>query len=250
MILDGKVAIVTGAARGIGEGVARRFVDAGARVVIVDVIDARGLADDLGDRADAVVADVADADGVRRAIADVADRLGRIDIMCNNAGIDGEHATTADCTLENFDRVHSVNVRGVFLGMKYVLPVMISQGGGAIINIASAAGIVGMPKLAAYCSSKAAVLGLTRTAALEYGAFGIRVNAICPGLIRTPMFDELERDDPAQHAQLTGAVLAMTATGRIGTPTEIGDAAVFLAGDSSSFVTGVALPVDGGYTAI
>ncbi len=249
MTLEGKVAIVTGAARGIGEGIARRFVAAGARVVIVDVIDARELADDLGESAHAVVADVTDGEAFRRTIADAVDTLGRIDIMCNNAGVDGEHAATADCTLENFDRVHSVNVRGVFLGMKYVLPVMISQSGGTIINVASAAGIVGMPKLAAYSSSKAAVLGLTRTAALEYGTVGIRVNAICPGLIRTPMFDELERDDPAQHAQLTGAVLAMTAVGRIGTPAEIGDAAVFLASDTSSFITGAALPVDGGYTA-
>lgn len=250
MSLEGKVAIVTGAARGIGEGIARRFVDAGAHVVIVDVIDARTLAEDLGANADAVVADVTDGEAVRRTIADVVARLGRIDIMCNNAGIDGEHAPTADCTLENFDRVHGVNARGVFVGMKCVLPVMISQGSGTIINVASAAGIVGMPKLAAYCSSKSAVLGLTRTAALEYGPLGIRVNAICPGLIRTPMFDELEREDPAQHAQLTGAVLAMTAVGRIGTPAEIGDAAVFLAGDASSFITGVALPVDGGYTAV
>jgi NAD(P)-dependent dehydrogenase (short-subunit alcohol dehydrogenase family) len=248
--LEGKVAIVTGAARGIGEGIARRFVDAGAHVVIVDVIDARTLAEDLGANADAVVADVSDGEAVRRTIADVVARLGRIDIMCNNAGIDGEHAPTADCTLDNFDRVHGVNARGVFLGMKYVLPVMISQGSGTIINVASAAGIVGMPKLAAYCSSKSAVLGLTRTAALEYGPLGIRVNAICPGLIRTPMFDELEREDPAQHAQLTGAVLAMTAVGRIGTPAEIGDAAVFLASETSSFITGVALPVDGGYTAV
>jgi NAD(P)-dependent dehydrogenase (short-subunit alcohol dehydrogenase family) len=248
--LDGKVAIVTGGGRGIGEGIARRFVEAGARVVIVDVVDARALADDLGERAHSVVADVSDEEAVGRTIADIVDAQGRIDILCNNAGIDGEHAMTVDCTLENFDRVHSVNTRGVFLGMKYVLPVMISQGGGTIINVASAAGIVGMPKLAAYCSSKAAVLGLTRTAALEYGGLGIRVNAICPGLIRTPMFDELEREDPAQHAQLTGAVLAMTAVGRIGTPAEIGDAAVFLAGDTSSFITGAALPVDGGYTAV
>ena len=250
MNLDGKVAVVTGAARGIGEGIARKFAEAGATVVIVDVRPAQALAAEFGAHARAIVSDVTDDGAVRSTVANVVEALGRIDVLCNNAGIDGEYAATADCTVENFDRVNRVNVRGAFLWMKYVLPSMVTQRSGAVINVSSAVGLVGAPKLPAYSASKAALLGLTRTAALEYGPAGIRVNAICPGLIHTPMFDEMQRESPAQHAELTGGVLALTAIGRVGTPAEIGDAALFLAGDTSSFVTGVALPVDGGYTAV
>lgn len=159
--------------------------------------------------------------------------------------MEGEQGSTADCTLENFDRVIAVNLRGVFLCMKYAIPLLLESGGGSIINNASVAGLVGFPSVAAYCASKGGVIQLTRAAALEYATRGLRVNAICPGVIDTPMVQRFTQGKPEVIAQMT----AMEPVGRLGTPEEVAALALFLASDESSFITGMALPVDGGLVA-
>jgi NAD(P)-dependent dehydrogenase (short-subunit alcohol dehydrogenase family) len=249
--LAGKVAIVTGGAGGIGRGIIRQLLAAGARVAIADIANTNpGLSAKQADATIALDVDVTDEDSVIAMVADTVSHFGRLDILCNNAGVDGDVVPLAECTLANYQRVVSVNLQGVFLGIKAAVPKMLERGGGTIINTASAAGIVGMPGLAVYSASKAAVIGLTRSAALEYSPLGIRVNAICPGMIDTPILQSIARSNPEQHAELTRAALAMTAVGRIGTPADIGNAVVFLASDESSFVTGTILSVDGGYTAV
>ena len=166
-------------------------------------------------------------------------------VAADNAGMEGEQGSTADCTLENFDRVIAVNLRGVFLCMKYAIPLLLESGGGSIINNASVAGLVGFPSVAAYCASKGGVIQLTRAAALEYATRGLRVNAICPGVIDTPMVQRFTQGKPEVIAQMT----AMEPVGRLGTPEEVAALALFLASDESSFITGMALPVDGGLVA-
>lgn len=248
--LQDKVAIVTGGGRGIGEAIVRAFHAEGARVVISDVTgDQAALAAELGDGATAVTADMRDDEAVRQMVASTLEAYGRLDILCNNAGLDGDVAPTADCTPANFDHVMSVNLRGVFLGTHHALPALIASGGGSIINVSSAAGLVGIPGLSAYCASKAGVIGLTRAVALEYAEAGVRVNAICPGGVVTPLFLELQEHAPEQAAAMTAALEQATAMRRMAQPVEIGPVAVFLASGESSFMTGAVLPIDGGYTA-
>ena len=171
--------------------------------------------------------------------------IGRLDAACNNAGIEGETAPTADCSLENFDHVLSVNLRGLFLCLREQLRIMARQGSGAIVNMASVAGLVGFAGLPAYCASKGGVVQLTKTAALEYAEKGIRLNAVCPGAIKTEMIDRITGRDAAAEKQFA----ALHLMNRMGTATEIADAVVWLCSPQAGFVTGVALPVDGGMVA-
>ena len=240
--LAGKVAIVTGAGSGIGRAIATAFHADGAGVVLADISGSeKTVADELGDRTLAVRADVTSATDIAALVEAARETFGGLDVVVNNAGIDGELGPLTDCSEENFDRVIAVNLKGVFLGMKYAIPPMVAAGGGSVVNIASAAGLVGFPMLGAYCASKGGVVQLTKAAALEYAAAGVRVNAICPGVVDTPLVAGI---DPA----LTEAARAMTPLGRLARPAEIAALAVFLASEESSYITGAALPVDGGFT--
>lgn len=242
--LDGKVALVTGAGSGIGTGIVEAFSAEGAQVVLADISGAQDqVASRLGENCLAVHADVTRAADIQQMLAATISRFGRIDILCNNAGIDGESAAVGDTTEDNYDRVMAVNAKAVFLGMRYAIPLMLGQGGGSIINTASIASTVSVPMMGPYCASKGAVLMLTKSAAIEYAAKGIRVNCICPGIIQTALIENVP-------SELVEGAAAMTPMGRFGRPSEIGRAAVFLASDDSSFVTGAALTVDGGYTSI
>jgi NAD(P)-dependent dehydrogenase (short-subunit alcohol dehydrogenase family) len=242
--LADKVAIITGAGSGIGREIALAYHAAGGSVVVADVSGGeKDTLDLLGSRAIAVNVDVSDAGGVERMIEAAMSEFGRIDVLCNNAGIDGALAPVEAADLDNFDRVVAVNLRGTFLGMRYARPVMLAAGEGAVVNISSIAGIVGLPGGAAYAASKAGIIQLTRTAAVECAGRGVRVNAICPGGIDTPMTEKI---DPGIRKQ----AVAMTPIGRMGQPNEIAAAAVFLACGDSSYITGTTLIVDGGYTAL
>lgn len=250
MFAKDSVALVTGAATGIGLETALAFARAGCHVVLADRDATRGEAATeqvraLGRRALFVTTDVADPAQVERLHREIDTTFGRLDAVCNNAGIEGEVAPTADCSLENFDRVIGVNLRGLFLCLREQLRRMEKQGSGAIVNMASVAGLVGFGGLPAYCASKGGVVQLTRTAALEYATRGIRVNAICPGAIKTEMIDRITHRDPATEAQFN----ALHPMNRMGTVREVADAVVWLCSPQAGFVTGHALPVDGGLVA-
>jgi len=246
----GKVALVTGGSSGIGRASARAFARAGARVMVADVMveggqDAVRLIQEAGGEATFMPVDVTNAAAVTTLIAKTVEVYGRLDYAHNNAGIEGVIGPTADCTEDNWDRVLSVNLTGVWLCMKYEIPQMLQQGGGAIVNTASAAGLVGARGIPAYVASKHGVVGLTKTAALEYARTGIRVNAVCPGVIRTPMVERLLGDRPRAEARLTD----LEPIGRLGTPEEVAETVLWLCSDAASFVTGHAMAVDGGMVA-
>ncbi|HEY8525411.1 MAG TPA: glucose 1-dehydrogenase [Acidimicrobiales bacterium] len=247
--LDGATAIVTGAASGIGREVAGRLAAAGARVFAADRVpaDADGT-DALHPGAlSPVVVDVSRPEDFSRLVGTVVAETGRIDILCNNAGV----ASTTDvvaCSPDEWDEVFAVNVRGVFLGIKYAVPHMLDQGGGVIVNTASAAGLVGLPDRAAYCASKGAVVALTRQVAIQYAGNGIRCNCVCPGTVDTPWVGRLLADSPEPDA-LRRALEARQPMGRLATPAEVAGAIVYLASPAASFVTGSALAVDGGLVA-
>ena len=248
-VLDGKVAVVTGAGRGIGKAIADTLAGYGAQVVAADISgDEVGAAIDIGRGAVACHVDVTSPSSVAAMVSSTVARFGTVDILCNNAGIDGDIAPTAESTVENFDRVTAVNLRGVFLATRYVLPVMLEQCRGSIVNIASVAAVNAIPGGAAYCAAKAGVIGLTRAVAADHSRSGIRVNAILPGVIETPMYTQLKVNHPALSEAIT-AKATMTASARPGTATEVAEVVAFLASDASSYITGAALPVDGGYTA-
>ena len=253
--LDGKVAVVTGGASGIGEGTVRSFVDEGARVVIVDVQDAKGerLADTLGGRALYQRADVSEEADVRVAVKRALDEYGRLDCVFNNAGFGGAVGPIEEIPVEEYDRTMSVLLRGVFLGMKHAAPVMKAQDSGSIISTASIAGITGGDGPHVYSAAKAAVIHLTKSVALELGESGVRVNCICPGGIATPIFKGAFPDQDIDDATLVETVKPFLAQfqpiKRSGVPDDIARAALFLASDESTFVTGHALVVDGGLTA-
>lgn len=246
----GSVALVTGAATGIGYAIALTFARAGCDVVVSDRDEARGekAADAvraLGRKALFVACDVADPAQVENLHRQTLTTFGRLDAAVNNAGIEGEQAPTGDCTLENFDRVIGVNLRGLFLCLREQLRIMGPQKSGAIVNMASVAGLIGFGGLPAYCASKGGVVQLTKTAALEYAEAGVRVNAICPGAIKTEMIDRITHQDPETEK----AFNALHPMMRMGTIDEVANATVFLCSPQASFITGQALAVDGGMVA-
>jgi NAD(P)-dependent dehydrogenase (short-subunit alcohol dehydrogenase family) len=243
--LQGKVAVVTGAGSGMGEAIARRFSAEGAKVIAADISGREEeVASAAGEACIAAHVDVSRTDDVQRMLNLAVERFGRLDILCNNAGIQGPLAPTADYAEDDWDRVMAVNLKGVFLGMKYAIPLMLKTAGrGSIINTSSMAAIVAFPTLPAYSASKGGVANLTRQTAAEYASQGIRVNAIAPGAIDTGM----TRNMPQEYLQ---AAVEATLMGRIGTPDEIANLALFLASDEASFITGTETAVDGGYTLV
>jgi NAD(P)-dependent dehydrogenase (short-subunit alcohol dehydrogenase family) len=253
MALKAKIAIITGAGSGIGRASALLFAKEGATVVVADLNEEMGLQTvemihGLNGQAMFQKTDVTNSADVNRLMEVTEKQYGKIDILFNNAGL--EYFTTIeDTTEEEWDRTMNTNLKGVFLGMKFVLPIMKRQGFGSIINMASVAGLAAWPGLGIYSAAKGGVVLLTKAAAAEYGKFAIRVNCLCPGSIRTPLLEEQflgKMDDPAAaEAQL----LKHYPLKRLGESIEVAGAAVFLAGDSSSFVTGQALGVDGGLSA-
>ena len=245
-----RVAVVTGASAGIGRDAALAFAREGASVVVADVDGQRGeetaaAVQKLGVDSVFVRTDVADAAEVSCLFRATIDRFGRLDFAFNNAGIEGAQAPTGDCTVENWNRTIAVNLTGVFLCMREEIPRMLATGGGAIVNNSSVAGLVGFAGTPAYTASKHGILGLTKTAALEYATQGIRVNAVCPGVIETEMIARFTHGDAVAAAQM----VETEPVGRLGVPSEIADAVVWLCSERSSFVTGHALAVDGGFVA-
>jgi NAD(P)-dependent dehydrogenase (short-subunit alcohol dehydrogenase family) len=255
--LSGRVAVVTGAAGDIGRAAAMRFAASGASVVLVDLaedgVNASCAAVKEANRdvtAIPVAADVSDSDDVRRYVAAATDQLGRIDVLFNNAGIEGSPAPIAECPEELFDAVIAVNVRGVFLGMRYVLPLMLEAGRGSIVNTASTSGFVAHPKRGPYAASKHAVLGLTKAAAAEVGGRGVRVNAVCPGPIDTRMSRTIAAElDPGDPEGAFTRITTKVPAGRYGLPEEVASVVCFLASDEASYVNGAAWVVDGGFLA-
>jgi NAD(P)-dependent dehydrogenase (short-subunit alcohol dehydrogenase family) len=248
--LEGRVAIVTGGASGIGRASAELFAREGARVVVSDVQE--DLGNEIVERiraggGDAVFvrADVSSEADVRAMVNAAVGRYGRLDVLFNNAGIEGEMGVpTAELSLEIWNRIVAINLTGVFLGCRYAIPEMLRGGGGAIINNASVAGLVGFAGIPAYAASKGGVVQLTRTTALEYAQQNIRVNCLCPGVIDTPM---VRRAAPNEEA--IGGFREFEPVGRLGRPEEVAALALFLASDEASFITGAIIPVDGGFVA-
>lgn len=252
MRLAGKVSVITGAGSGIGRAAALLFAREGARVVVADL--ERDAAErtvqmirDAGNEARAVEVDVASAVSVQRLFQETLDVYGRLDVVVNNAGY-GFAATVEQTDENDWDRLMAVNLKGVYLGCKYAIPLMRRQGGGVIINTASVVAIVGIANRAAYCASKGGVAALTRAVAVDHVRDGIRVNCVAPGTIETPYFTEIFAKSP-DPAELRKGLEERQLMGRLGRPEEVAHAMLYLASDESSFVTGSMLVVDGGMSA-
>jgi NAD(P)-dependent dehydrogenase (short-subunit alcohol dehydrogenase family) len=246
----GKVAFVTGAANGIGRAAALAFAHEGASVVAADVSeqgnqDTARMIEEAGGRALAVRCDVSRAEDVKAALDKAVEAFGRLDCAFNNAGVEQPITATADLTEEEWDRIVSINLRGVFLCMKHEIPLMLRQGGGAIVNTSSGAGVKGFAGQAAYCAAKYGIVGLSKAAALDYAKSNIRINAVCPGIIETPMMDRFSGGTPEGRAR----VIAQEPIGRMGKPEEIAAAVIWLCSDAAAFVVGHAMVIDGGQTA-
>jgi NAD(P)-dependent dehydrogenase (short-subunit alcohol dehydrogenase family) len=244
---DGKVVLVTGGASGLGQAAVGLLAAAGARIVVADLDPDRGAqvveeAQAAGAEATFCRTDVTQEADVAAAVATAVDRWGRLDGALNNAGTTGPSNMTADYSLEDWNRVLALNLTGVFLGLKYEIPPMVAQGGGAIVNTASGAGLVGFAGLPAYVASKHGVVGITKAAALEYVRAGVRVNAVCPGSTRTPMLEGFMGGDPKIERMMEQSA----PIGRLARPVEIAQAMVWLLSDAASFVVGHAFAVDGG----
>ncbi|HVD98924.1 MAG TPA: SDR family oxidoreductase [Cytophagaceae bacterium] len=243
-----KVAVVTGGSFGIGQATALAFAVRGAKVAVVDWIENQETLTKIkeaGGEAIFIKCDVSSDKEVKQMTEIVIQKFGRIDYAFNNAGIEGLTASTQDCTEENWDKTLAVNLKGVWHCMKYFLPSMIKNGKGAIVNCASIAGLVGFSGLPAYVASKHAVVGLTKTTALETAKQGIRINAVCPGVIKTPMVDRMTGKVKEAEKQFEN----MEPVGRMGQPEEVASAVLWLCSDDASFVTGQAIAVDGGWIA-
>lgn len=247
---ENKVALVTGAGSGIGLATAKAFAEAGASVALVDKYEesVRAAAEDLvaaGYKALAIRCDVTRTEEVKAALDQTISAVGRLDFAFNNAGIEPRKpAPTAEYEEEEWNRIIDTNLRGVFLCMKYEIPLILKQGGGAIVNTSSGAGIIGIKGSPAYTAAKHGVIGLTRAAALDYAAQNIRINAVCPGYIETPMMDRFTGGTPLGRAK----VIAEAPVGRMGKPEEIAATVLWLCSDLAGFVVGASIVVDGGQT--
>jgi len=247
-IFDQKVAIVTGGSFGIGKATAEAFARRGAKVVIADWIEDDSVIHQItneGGSAIFIKCDVSKIGDVGSMVDQTIKKYGKIDFAVNNAGIEGATALVHECTEENWDKTLGINLKGIWLCMKHEIPQMLKQGHGAIVNTASVAGLIGFPGLPAYVASKHAIIGLTKTAALENAKHSIRINAVCPGVIKTPMIDRVTGNDKTVEKQYED----MEPVGRMGMPEEVAEAIVWLCSDAASFVTGHAMPVDGGWIA-
>ncbi len=249
----GKVAFVTGAGTGIGRATALAFAREGAGVVVADVSgqdnrETARMIEEAGGRALAVACDVRRAEDVKAALDKAVETFGRLDVAFNNAGVEQPIMPAADLTEEEWDRIVDIDLRGVFLCMKHEIPLMLEQGGGAIVNTSSGAGVKGFAGQAAYCAAKYGIVGLSKAAALDYASQNIRVNAVCPGIIETPMMDRFSGGTPEGRAAVRAAAIAQEPIGRAGTPEEIAAAVLWLCSDAASFATGHAMVVDGGQT--
>ena len=249
-LAKGKVALVTGAGSGIGRAAAQIFSREGAQVAVADV-NVAGAEETVsmikaaGGEAFCIQTDVSNGAEVEAMVNAVVEKYSRLDCAYNNAGIEGALARTADYTEDDWAPVIAINLTGVWLSMKYEIPHMLKTGGGAIVNTSSAAGLLGAPRMPAYAASKHGVVGLTKTAALEYAKSGIRVNAVCPGIIDTSMVGRLRERRPKMFQKIESG----EPIGRMGQPEEIAETAVWLCSDAASFVTGHAMAVDGGIVA-
>jgi NAD(P)-dependent dehydrogenase (short-subunit alcohol dehydrogenase family) len=244
------VVFITGASTGIGRATALAFGNSGAAVVVADVNETAGAttAQEIiknGGISLFVKCNVSSDHDVKNAIENTIEKFGRLDFAFNNAGIEGDQGPTPDCSEENWDRVLGINLKGVWLCMKYQIPEMLKQGSGAIVNCSSIAGLVAFAGIPAYVASKHGVLGLTKTAAMENAKLNIRVNAVCPGVIQTPMIDRFTHGE----AQIQRQLVAGEPVGRVGQPEEVAAAVLWLCSEQSSFVTGHNLVVDGGWVA-
>lgn len=247
---EGKVALVTGGSSGIGRATSVAFAREGAKVVFGDIDvkgadETMGMIKEVGGEAHFVKTDVSKAADVKALVDKAINTYDRLDYAHNNAGIDGEFASIVANTEDNFDHVIGVNLKSVWLGLKYEIPEMRKRGGGAIVNTSSVAGLVAFRTMGPYVASKHGVIGLTKTAALEYSNFGIRVNAICPGAIRTPMIDTFINNDPVTEANMS----ALQPIGRMGKADEVANLILWLCSDASAFITGAAIAIDGGIVA-
>jgi NAD(P)-dependent dehydrogenase (short-subunit alcohol dehydrogenase family) len=245
---ENKVALVTGAASGLGFAAAKAFAESGASVALADWNEkaVRSAVDELtsrGHKALAIRCDVSDDAAVEAMVRDTAATLGRLDVAYNNAGVQNVLAETADTTAEDYDRVMGINLRGIWNSMKFELQYMRRQGSGAIVNCSSLGGLVGGAERGIYHAAKHGVLGFTKSAALEYGAKGIRVNAVCPGLIQTPMSDRMVAEGQGDALKAMEKMIPMA---RVGRPEEIANAVLWLCSDAASYVTGQSISVDGG----
>jgi len=244
---EGKVAIVTGAGSGIGAAVSRRLAEEGAQVVVTDINAeaAKQVADEIqaqGGLSHHFALDVTNAAAVENLLATVVETCGGLHLAVNNAGVDGVRMATRDYPLDNWHKLMDVNLNGVFYCMKYEIGAMLADGGGAIVNMSSVAGTIGFPGMGAYVASKHAVIGLTKSVALEFARSGVRVNAVCPGMIDTPRMQQWFATNP----DLARSVLATKPQQRLAQPDQIAEAAVWLCSDAADWVSGVSLVIDGG----